>query len=105
MEGSLRADLGLIEVEHVKLEAGGRPHLTLNRVTAARVFMAARPWSTPSKRSQTQRCLCAERRWNRTGDLILTIDARVVHDAMHHPALQDNRAGESCCREVGSQAA
>jgi hypothetical protein len=55
-------------VERVKLEAGGRLHLTRNRVTAARVFTAARPWSTPSKRSQTQRCLRAERRWNRTGD-------------------------------------
>jgi hypothetical protein len=37
----------------------------------------------------------------RTGDAILTIDARVVHDALQHLTCPHNSAGESRCRAVG----
>jgi hypothetical protein len=52
-----------------------------------------------------QRCLRAERRWSRTGDPILTIDARAVHNATQHLTCPHDRAGESRCREVSSRAA
>ena len=42
-------------------------------------------------------CGGAPRR-NRIGDPILTIDARVVHDAVQHLTSPHNRAGERCWR-------
>jgi hypothetical protein len=61
--GPLRADLGLIQVEPAKLEGGKAMVHTVEEE------------SDPG-------CLRVERRWNRTGDPILTIDVRVVHVAM-----------------------
>ena len=44
-----------------------------------------------------QRCLRAKRRWNRTGDPILTIDARVVHDPWQDLTYPHNHTGEQRC--------
>jgi hypothetical protein len=41
-------------------------------------------------------------RRNRTGDPILTIDARVVHKPMQHPTSQHNHTGKRRCRGLGS---
>jgi hypothetical protein len=38
-------------------------------------------------------------RWNRTGDPILTIDARAVHAAVQHPTCPHIRPGERHCRK------
>jgi hypothetical protein len=46
-------------------------------------------------------CGGAPRR-NRTGDPILTIDARVVHDALRHLASPHNRAGGKALPRVGT---
>jgi len=42
---------------------------------------------------------------DRTGDRILTIDARAVHDPVGCFVLPHNRAGGRCCGGLGSGAA
>ena len=45
---------------------------------------------------------CGAPRRNRTGDPILTIDARGVHDAMQHPRSPHNRTGGKALPRVGT---
>jgi hypothetical protein len=45
--------------------------------------------------------VCGAPRRNRTGDPILTMDARVVHNSMLHLAYQRDRAGVRRCRGLG----
>jgi hypothetical protein len=62
----------------------------------------ARPCNRPGA-GPGMTCCGAPRR-NRTGDPILTIDARMVRNAVHHLAYPRNRAGERRCRGLDREA-